>query len=46
VSNPGSIQTEASGEFLNNTTGASYGRDAWFNALPPYIKSKPHGSTP
>jgi len=28
-------------EFVNNSQGTSYGRDAWFNALPPYIKSKP-----
>jgi prepilin-type N-terminal cleavage/methylation domain-containing protein/prepilin-type processing-associated H-X9-DG protein len=28
-------------EYTDNQTGASYGRDAWFNALPPYIKSKP-----
>ena len=28
-------------EFVNNASGTSYGRDAWFNALPPYIKSKP-----
>jgi len=28
-------------EFINNANGTSYGRDAWFNALPPYIKSKP-----
>ena len=28
-------------EFINNSSGTSYGRDAWFNALPPYIKSKP-----
>lgn len=28
-------------EYLNRSTGSSYGRDAWFNALPPYIKSKP-----
>jgi len=24
-----------------NANGTSFGRDAWFNALPPYIKSKP-----
>ena len=28
-------------EFINNANGTSYGRDAWFNALPPYIKSQP-----
>ena len=28
-------------EFINNSTGSSNGRDAWFNALPPYIKSPP-----
>ena len=28
-------------EFVNNANGTAYGRDAWFNALPPYIKSKP-----
>jgi prepilin-type N-terminal cleavage/methylation domain-containing protein/prepilin-type processing-associated H-X9-DG protein len=28
-------------EHQNLSSGASYGRDAWFNALPPYIKSKP-----
>ena len=28
-------------EYTDNQTGMSYGRDAWFNALPPYIKSKP-----
>ena len=28
-------------EFLNNANGTSYGRDAWFSALPPYIKAKP-----
>jgi len=28
-------------EYGNNQAGTSYGRDAWFNALPPYIKSKP-----
>src|SRR5438477_1582293 len=28
-------------EFINNANGTGYGRDAWFNALPPYIDSKP-----
>ena len=28
-------------EYMNNANGTSYGRDAWFNALPPYIKSQP-----
>jgi prepilin-type N-terminal cleavage/methylation domain-containing protein/prepilin-type processing-associated H-X9-DG protein len=28
-------------EFTDNQSGQNYGRDAWFNALPPYIKSKP-----
>ena len=28
-------------EYNNNAAGTTYGRDAWFNALPPYIKSKP-----
>ena len=28
-------------EFANNSGGTAYGRDTWFNALPPYIKSKP-----
>ena len=27
-------------EHQNLTAGGSYGRDAWFNALPPYIKTK------
>ena len=28
-------------EYLNNQSGTSYGRDAWFNVLPTYIGSKP-----
>ena len=28
-------------EYTAKQAGAAYGRDAWFNALPPYIKSKP-----
>ena len=28
-------------EYANNQSGAAYGRDAWFNALPPYIRSQP-----
>ncbi len=28
-------------EFMNNQNGTSYGRDAWFNALPSYISSMP-----
>ena len=28
-------------EFMNNQNGTSYGRDAWFNALPPYVASAP-----
>ncbi len=28
-------------EFMNRNNGTTYGRDAWFNALPPYINSKP-----
>jgi len=28
-------------EFQNNANGTSYGRDAWFNALPSYIGSVP-----
>ena len=28
-------------EYFNNANGTSNGRDAWFNALPPNIKSKP-----
>ncbi len=28
-------------EYANNNSGAENGRDAWFNALPPYIKSTP-----
>jgi prepilin-type N-terminal cleavage/methylation domain-containing protein len=28
-------------EYLDRQTGNNYGRDAWFNALPPYIKTKP-----
>jgi prepilin-type N-terminal cleavage/methylation domain-containing protein len=28
-------------EFFDNQNGTSYGRDAWFNALPPYIHAKP-----
>src|SRR5262249_8063738 len=28
-------------EFINNSQGGNYGRDAWFNALPPYIHNKP-----
>ena len=28
-------------EYYDNQRGASYGRDAWFNALPPYIHGKP-----
>jgi prepilin-type N-terminal cleavage/methylation domain-containing protein/prepilin-type processing-associated H-X9-DG protein len=28
-------------EFLNNVNRTSFGRDAWFSALPPYIKAKP-----
>jgi prepilin-type N-terminal cleavage/methylation domain-containing protein len=28
-------------EYTDNQSGMAYGRDAWFNALPPYIKSKP-----
>jgi len=28
-------------EYVNNQSGTAYGRDAWFNALPPYIKSRP-----
>ena len=28
-------------EFINNATGSSNGRDAWFNALPPLMKSPP-----
>jgi len=28
-------------EHTDNASGASYGRDAWFSALPPYIKAKP-----
>ena len=28
-------------EYANRQSGGSYGRDAWFNVLPPYIKSQP-----
>ncbi len=28
-------------EFLNRQNGTSYGRDAWFNALPTYIRAEP-----
>jgi prepilin-type N-terminal cleavage/methylation domain-containing protein len=28
-------------EHLDNQNGTSYGRDAWFNALPPYVHSQP-----
>ncbi len=28
-------------EFINNSAGSANGRDAWFNALPPEIKSPP-----
>src|SRR5947209_10976073 len=28
-------------EFFNNKNKTAYGRDAWFNALPPYIGQKP-----
>jgi len=28
-------------EFMNRQNGTSYGRDAWFNALPPYVSSMP-----
>ncbi|KAB2655447.1 MAG: type II secretion system protein [Verrucomicrobia bacterium] len=28
-------------EFVNKAAGTAYGRDAWFSALPPYIKSQP-----
>jgi prepilin-type N-terminal cleavage/methylation domain-containing protein/prepilin-type processing-associated H-X9-DG protein len=28
-------------EFINKQNGTSYGRDAWFNALPPYIHTAP-----
>ena len=28
-------------EFLSNQNGTTYGRDAWFNALPPYIHTDP-----
>jgi prepilin-type N-terminal cleavage/methylation domain-containing protein/prepilin-type processing-associated H-X9-DG protein len=28
-------------EQKNNQNGTSYGRDAWFNVLPPYVSSKP-----
>jgi hypothetical protein len=28
-------------EFVNNANGTTYGRDAWFSALPPYIKAQP-----
>jgi len=28
-------------EFINNANKTSYGRDAWFNALPTYINEKP-----
>jgi len=28
-------------EFMNNQNGTTYGRDAWFNALPPYVASMP-----
>ena len=28
-------------EFLNKQNGTGYGRDAWFNALPPYIHTDP-----
>jgi prepilin-type N-terminal cleavage/methylation domain-containing protein/prepilin-type processing-associated H-X9-DG protein len=28
-------------EFNNKINGTSYGRDAWFNALPPYVSSLP-----
>jgi len=28
-------------EFMNKANGTSYGRDAWFNALPPYIGTQP-----
>jgi len=28
-------------EFMNKQNGTSYGRDAWFNALPPYVASMP-----
>ena len=28
-------------EYSNRQSGKSYGRDAWFNALPPYISSQP-----
>jgi prepilin-type N-terminal cleavage/methylation domain-containing protein len=28
-------------EYYDNQHGTSYGRDAWFNALPPYIHGKP-----
>ena len=28
-------------ECTDNQSGTSFGRDAWFNALPPYVKSRP-----
>jgi len=28
-------------EYLDRQNGTSYGRDAWFNVLPPYINNKP-----
>ncbi len=28
-------------EYLNRQNGTTYGRDAWFNALPPYIHADP-----
>jgi len=28
-------------EFMNRLNGTSYGRDAWFNVLPPYVSSMP-----
>ena len=28
-------------EFMNKQNGTSYGRDAWFNVLPPYINTQP-----
>ena len=28
-------------EYINRQNGTAYGRDAWFNALPPYVASQP-----
>ena len=28
-------------EFMNKQNGTTYGRDAWFNVLPPYINTQP-----